>query len=134
MTTDRRDHGAQHIVALFESGALAGYSDAQLLDRFRTQRGRSAEMAFEAIVRRHGPMVMRVCRSILACHHDAQDAFQATFLVLVRRSDSLRNTRALAAWLHGVALRVSRCDRAAGARRRASEGRVAALATIREER
>ena len=63
-------------------------TDGQLLERFRTRDGEVAELAFAALLERHGPMVLRVCRRVLNDPHDAQDAFQATFLVLVRRADS----------------------------------------------
>src|SRR4051794_33762560 len=64
----------------------------------RFRRGESAEWAFEALVERHGPMVMGVCRRILSDPHDAEDAFQATFLVLVRRAGSVRVDDSLGRW------------------------------------
>jgi RNA polymerase sigma-70 factor (ECF subfamily) len=89
-------------------------SDAELLARFLARRD---EAAFAAIVARHGPMVLRVCRRILADAHAAEDCFQATFLVLARKAASVRRRESLAAWLHGVAARVSRKARDAGRRR-----------------
>jgi RNA polymerase sigma factor (sigma-70 family) len=80
-------------------------SDLELLDRFHRLRDQAA---FEQLVRRHGPMVLSVCRRILLHAHDAEDAFQATFLVLVRKAGSLRNPELLANYLYGVAYRVAR--------------------------
>jgi RNA polymerase sigma factor (sigma-70 family) len=90
-------------------------ADAVLLARFA--RGRD-EGAFAALVGRHGPMVLRLCRRVLADPHAADDAFQATFLVLARRAGALLRPQALAGWLYGVAYRVARRARAVAARRR----------------
>ena len=73
---------------LYTEGTAAGWSDDQLLSRFITARDES-NLAFETIVRRHGPMVLEVCRRLLGNHDDAQDAFQATFMVLARRAGSI---------------------------------------------
>ena len=96
---------------------------------FHLRRDEAGELAFTVLVERHGPMVMRVCRSILRDEHDAHDALQATFLILVRRCRSVRKHDSVASWLHGVALRVASCARAGAARRRLHEHRVAAVAT-----
>src|SRR5262245_6339988 len=78
--------------------------DAQLLDRFRDQHD---EAAFAALLERHGAMVLGVCRRVLGNHHDAEDACQATFLVLARKSSSIRKKDALGSWLHGAAFRIA---------------------------
>jgi RNA polymerase sigma factor (sigma-70 family) len=102
------------LVRLFEGGSLAGLSDWQLLDRFVAARD---ELAFEALVQRHGPMVMGVCRRMLSNAFDAEDSFQATFLVLLRRAGSLGTADSLGPWLHGVAVKVAQQARGAAARR-----------------
>src|SRR5437660_6493758 len=99
--------------------------DAQLLERFTSQRD---EAAFAILVRRHGPMVLNVCRSVLHHEQDAEDAFQATFLVLVRKADSIRQPAAVAGWLYEVAYHVAVKAQAAAARRRTQERRVIPMA------
>src|SRR4051794_23451611 len=79
----------RRVDALFHLGAVGDRTDGQLLKLFVHQGGGVSELAFAALVERHGPMVLRVCRSVLRDSHDADDAFQATFLVLVRRAGSL---------------------------------------------
>src|SRR5260370_41295377 len=106
---------------LFRAGTAAGLSDGQLVERFASRHDEAAEAAFAALVERHGPMVLRVCRRVLDDAHDAQDAFQATFLILVRRVGTLRRRESLASWLYGVAVRVATRSRAASARRRSGE-------------
>src|SRR6476646_10353650 len=115
-----------HHVRRIASGADADpAADAALLTRFLASHD---QPAFEALVVRHGPMVFRVCRRLLADHHQAEDAFQATFFVLARKADSVRPASALAAWLHGVACRVALGVRTAGARRRLREAPAPDLA------
>ena len=102
---------------LFALGSTGSLSDGQLLERFATGRGESAERAFAALVDRHGPMVLRVARAILADPDDAHDAFQATFLVLLRRARSLWVRDSLGPWLHRVAHRTATSLRSSKARR-----------------
>ena len=118
---------------LFRTGTAAGLSDAQLLERFLQRHDEAAEAAFAALVERHGPMVLAVCRRVLNDPHDAQDAFQATFLVLVRKAGTIRERESIAHWLHGVARRVSAHARADSARRRAVERRAGAGSSIAYE-
>jgi RNA polymerase sigma factor (sigma-70 family) len=94
---------------IWASGTLPELSDSQLLSRYVGARGGDtlAEVAFRELVNRHGPMVMGVCRQILRNHHDADDAFQATFLVLVRKASSIRVDDSLAPWLCSVAYRTA---------------------------
>jgi RNA polymerase sigma-70 factor (ECF subfamily) len=102
----------------------AGLTDGQLLSRFIERRD---EGAFEALVRRHGPMVLGVCRRVLRCHHDAEDAFQATFLVLVRKAASIVPTEMVANWLYGVAHTTAIRARGVSAKRRGREKQVIAM-------
>jgi RNA polymerase sigma factor (sigma-70 family) len=95
-----------------------GATDAQLLDRFLARR---EEIAFEELVRRHGPMVLGVCRRVLGDPHDAADAFQATFLVLIRQADSVVPRSRVGPWLYGVARRTALKARSSAARRRRAE-------------
>jgi RND family efflux transporter MFP subunit len=111
---------------LYNAGVVAELTDGQLLERFATERGEAAELSFAALVERHGPMVLRVCRGVLNDPHDSQDAFQATFLVLVKRARALWVRDSLGPWLHQVAFRTASCARSAAARRRKHERRAAA--------
>ena len=118
-----RDSGSilRSLRTLFSVGTAGGMTDGQLLEQFLSRRGEEAEAAFAALVASHGPMVWDVCRGILADSHAAEDAFQATFLVLVRRAGSIRRRDAVGPWLHGVARRVAVRARAVAARRRRRE-------------
>jgi RNA polymerase sigma factor (sigma-70 family) len=99
----------------------AGLTDGQLLEDYLRHR---EEAALTALVRRHAPMVWGVCRRVLHDHHDAEDAFQATFLVLVRKASSIAAPELLASWLYGVARQTALKARATLARRRTRERQV----------
>ncbi len=111
----------QHLrkVVLRRDGA--GLSDGQLLECFLT---RHDEEAFAALVHRHGPMVWNVCRRLLPSSHDAEDAFQATFLVLARKGASVRPREGVGNWLYGVAYRTALRARSSNARRRQKESKT----------
>jgi RNA polymerase sigma factor (sigma-70 family) len=104
MTSIVRTAVLRPIYELFEQGTLTGLTDEQLVERFAARRD---ETAFEALIVRHGRSVLAVCHDVLRDGHDAEDAFQATFLILARKAGSLWVRGSLAAWLHRVARRVS---------------------------
>ena len=91
-----------HLRGLAAAPGAVGLSDAELLERFLDRRD---ETAFEVLLRRHGPMVLNVCQSVLHNRHDAEDVFQATFLVLARKATSIRHREAVGGWLCEVAYR-----------------------------
>ena len=101
---------------LFHHGTSTGLTEGELVERFVTGRD---ETAFEALVARHGRMVLGVCRQLLRDPNDVDDAFQATFLILVRKADTLRRCDLLGNWLYGVAYRVAARARRTSARRTA---------------
>ena len=106
--------------------ALVGHSDRQLVER---ALDRCDEAAFQVIVGRHGPMVYRVCQRVMEHPQDAEDAFQATFLVLAQQLPRLRKHASLASWLHGIAHRVALKARTKGAARRRREQLASQLDT-----
>ncbi len=108
------------IGALFNAGTIGGLTDGRLLERFSAGDD-GAEPAFAALVDRHGPMVLRVCRSLLRDMHDAEDAFQATFLILAIKARSIRGRDSLSSWLYSVAYNVAATSRSSAARRRSHE-------------
>ncbi len=94
----------RQVQRLFGGGSVAGLGEGQLLERFIKNRDASA---LEAIIARHGPMVLGVCRRVLHDPRDAEDAFQVTFLILVKKAGGIRDRERLGPWLHGVAQRVA---------------------------
>ncbi|MFO0892189.1 MAG: RNA polymerase sigma factor [Isosphaeraceae bacterium] len=100
---------------LLESGTASELTENQLLERFIAQ---GDEAAFALLVDRHGPMVIGVCRRFLRDPNDVDDAFQATFLILVRKAGSLRDRELLGNWLYGVACKVAHRARSSGIRQR----------------
>jgi RNA polymerase sigma factor (sigma-70 family) len=112
----------RQLSTLFGSGTLAGMTDRELLERFARGTGDASESAFAAIVSRHGPMVLGVCRRALADPHDVDDAFQATFLILVRKARSVAARDSLGRWLYGVSRRVAGRARVRALRRPVSAG------------
>jgi RNA polymerase sigma factor (sigma-70 family) len=113
----------QHLRKAMAAETLTALSDRELVERFLESH---EEAPFQALLQRHGPMVLRVCRRTLANEQDIEDAFQATFLVLAREARAIRKHESLASWLHGVAYRVSLDARKARARRRKHEAHAAA--------
>ena len=119
------EHGAllRSIQRLFQEGPVSGLDERGLLERFVTRRD---EAAFAALVARHGPLVLGACRRVLREPHDVEDAFQATFLILMMRAKEVRDPGRLGPWLYGVARRVALRARADAARRREHEREHAA--------
>jgi RNA polymerase sigma factor (sigma-70 family) len=118
---------SRFLETLFSAGTASGLTDAQLLERFVSRHDETKEAAFESLVLRHRPMVFDICKQILDNTHDAQDAFQATFLILATRARSIMRHGSVGSWLHGVALRVARHARSDAARRNVQERRIAEL-------
>ena len=111
----------RHVQTAVATGHTKERTDAELLDAFRARQDKDA---FAALVRRHGAMVLGVCTHVLRQAEDAEDAFQATFLILARHAASIRKGEALASWLHGTAYRAAMNAKRAAMRRRAHEGRA----------
>jgi RNA polymerase sigma factor (sigma-70 family) len=117
----------RHARVLFGAGAVGGATDGQLLERFNTRgaggaEADAAEAAFAVLLARHGPMVLGVCRRALRDPADVADAFQATFLVLLRKAGSVRVDDSLGRWLYGVSRKVASRARSDAARRAARDG------------
>src|SRR5262249_24170299 len=124
MMARQADPVPREVGHLLGQGALAEWPDARLLERFVRCRD---EAAFAALLARHGPMVRSVCRGILSDTHDAEDAFQATFLVLACNAAKVRDRASLAGFLCGTAYRVATRARARAWRRQAAERKAARM-------
>src|SRR6266852_4409335 len=121
MAAGQLDYVLCHLRALIgrqSAQSAASHADGALLDRFLTDHD---EVAFATLLQRHGPLVLSVCRRVLGDGPDAEDAFQATFLVLVRRARSLDRTQPLGPWLFGVAQKIAVRAQSDAARRHARE-------------
>jgi RNA polymerase sigma factor (sigma-70 family) len=124
MAASRISEVVQHLRTAVLPQDGAGLTDGQLLQAYLSRR---EEAALAVLVQRHGPMVWGVCRRLLHHSHDAEDAFQATFLVLVRRAASIVSRDLVANWLYGVAYQTAMKARATAARRRERERQVAEM-------
>jgi RNA polymerase sigma factor (sigma-70 family) len=125
MTTATLGGFLQHLRKAMAAETLASLSDRELVERFLASR---EEASFQALLQRHGPMVLRVCRRALSDEQDVEDVFQATFLVLAREAHAIRKYESLANWLHGVAHRVAVNAQKARARRHKHETQAAVAA------
>jgi DNA-directed RNA polymerase specialized sigma24 family protein len=103
MANSQAEHVLRQLHDLLESGG-APPDDGRLLQRFVAQRDQDA---FAELVARHGPLVLGLCRRVLRDAHDAEDVFQATFLVLAKKAAAIRKPESLSCWLHGVAYRLA---------------------------
>ena len=121
---------SRHLNTLFQCGAAGQKSDAELLERFVASRDQAAEAAFAALVERHGVMVLGVCRRVLGNRDEADDAFQATFLVLARKASAIARREQLASWLYGVARHVALDARNRAGRQKAREKRWGAMRPV----
>src|SRR5947208_9773009 len=115
MATRPMDVVVQQIRQLAEGGRASPLTDQQLLERFLARKD---ESAFAALVRRHGPMVMSLCRRVLHHVQDAEDVGQATFLVLARKAAAIRKQESVGSWLYGVAYRLALKAKTEAAKRR----------------
>ena len=112
----------RQVRTLFSMGAVGSASDGRLLEYFVSRDGNDAEAAFAELVARYGPMVLSVCRRVLRNPEDVADAFQTTFLILVRKAESIQVRDSLGRWLYGVSRRVAAKARVNAARRAVREG------------
>ena len=126
----------RYLCDLFVAGTAAGLGDGQLLARYSASKDAAA---FEALVARHGPMVLATCRAVLRSEHDVEDAFQTTFLILAKKAHSIRAGDTLGGWLHRVAYRAAVQASVEAKKRRRREAEASAMAlhghvTIRSSR
>ena len=126
MATGALGTALEHLRGLFNGGTAVGQTDGQLLLRYAVSHDGPA---FEALVARHGPMVLATCRAVLKHEHDVEDAFQATFLVLARKAGAIRAGDTLGGWIHQVAYRVAMQLNIELKRRHLRESEVLAMAT-----
>jgi RNA polymerase sigma factor (sigma-70 family) len=117
----------RHLRDLFGTGTVGGLEDGQLLARYSSAKD---ELAFEALVARHGPMVLATCRAVLRNEHDVEDAFQTTFFVLARKAHSIRGGDALGGWLHRVAFRAAVTASMEARKRPRQEAEALAMALV----
>src|SRR5579862_7105567 len=113
-----------YLRTLLDPQGLAEATDSQLLERFVADQ---EEQAFNALLRRHGSMVLSVSRRVLGNHHDAEDVFQATFIILARKARAIRKRHSVGGWLHGVAQRVAMKARSRADCRRTKEQHAATM-------
>jgi len=112
----------QQIGAIFQGASVSCMTDRELLDRYIARHDAISEAAFAALVTRHGPMVLDLCRQIVGDRHLAEDSFQAVFFVLACKARSIRDSDLLANWLYGVSVRTARNAKCRLARQRKNEG------------
>ena len=122
MSRESASQAMRQIRTLHALGAVGVLPDRQLVERFLESEGNDREDAFAALVQRHGPMILCVCRRMLRESADVEDAFQAVFLVLARKAGSVKRLEALKPWLYGMAVRTAKEARRRSARRRKWEG------------
>jgi RNA polymerase sigma factor (sigma-70 family) len=125
MATAQMNGLLRYVKRLSMAGDRASVTDGDLLKRFLATQD---EDAFEALVRRHGPAVLAICRQVLGNAHDAEDAFQATFLVLLHKARTLSNPEVVGSWLCGTAYFTAKNARVGIARRRKHEERATNMA------
>src|SRR5262249_12945792 len=121
MVSNRLSEVLQHVRRALIRGDMAGLTEKQLLECFINNKENAA---LEALMRRYSPMVWGVCRRILHNHHDAEDAFQATFLVLIRKAASIVQPEMFANWLYGVAYQTALNAKTTAAKRKERERQV----------